>query len=256
MPKYDSFYNCVPLLKILIDKGLPTTEAQVRVHLLLSLRFLMLFRGIDLARASRLVNTREKVWKLTARRKGRLVPERYLVHAFVDYPGLCPQALLSKYLDLTSSYEGSELFLSLPVKGVRRPLSSDRINSLTKEFLKQHGISDEFDAHSTRGSAVSALISFDVKPEVIFQLGDWKSFDCFLRFYHKVLAQRNPVFPLVEASASHGFRPINHIGDSASALAESSSSPPRAQPARGRREGEARALALDTMPTSYGGTPS
>ena len=113
--------------------------------------------------------------------------EPCLIHAMSN-GAFCPIYWLSVYLDMTTSYEGPALFVSL--EPPRRPILASTINSLTTTFLRSMGL-HEFTAHSTRGSAATALILLGVHPHVVCELGDWRSYDTFRRFYNRVRAMSN-----------------------------------------------------------------
>ena len=102
----------------------------------------------------------DKVWFVMSRRKERPVHEPCPVHAMSNV-AFCRIYWLSVYLDMTTSYEGPALFVSL--KPPRRPILASTINSLTTTFLRSMGL-HEFTAHSTRGSAATALILLGVEP--------------------------------------------------------------------------------------------
>ena len=89
---------------------------------------------------------------------------------------------------MTSSYEGNELFVSL--KAPRKPIVAGTINSLTTTFLQSVGL-HVFTAHSTRGSAATALILLGVDPHIVCELGDWRNYDTFRCFYNRVRALAN-----------------------------------------------------------------
>ena len=106
----------------------------------------------------------------------------------------CPLYWLGVYLEMTNSYEGNELFVSL--KAPRKPIVAGTINSLTTTFLRSVGL-HECTAHSTRGSAATALILLGVDPHIVCELGDWRNYDTFRRFYNRVRAMTNIAQSLV-----------------------------------------------------------
>ena len=75
----------------------------------------------------------------------------------------------------TNLYSGEELLVSL----------TDKVTALTTKFLKGLNLVG-FIAQTTRGASVTTLILLGLDPHVIAALGDWKSYDCFRRFYDKV----------------------------------------------------------------------
>ena len=135
-PKYHWFYDVSSLLTV-IARDVVSTEEDARLRCILLLHFLALFRGCDLAAASRLLRCTAQPWFLHTTRKGRQFPAWYHVHTIT--PGtLCPQRAIQRYVEFTSDYIGDALFISLTLP--RRPLYANRINSLTSQFLKQQGI--------------------------------------------------------------------------------------------------------------------
>ena len=187
VPRYVVYYD-VPKLLQQHPYQEARTESQVRLRLILVFRFFALFRGIDLERTKRThIIKHDKVWFVMSRRKGRPVHEPCPIHAMSN-KAFCPIYWLRVYLDMTSSYEGPALFVSL--KPPRRPILASTINSLTTMFLRSMGL-HEFTAHSTRCSAATALILLGVDPHVICEMGDWRSYDTFRRFYNRLRAMSN-----------------------------------------------------------------
>ena len=171
VPRYLVSYD-VPKLLQQLPYQKARTESQVRLHLILVFRFFALFRGIDLERTKCAdIIKHDKVWFVMSRRKGRPVHESCPIHAMSN-GAFCPIYWLSVYLDMTTSYEGPALFVSL--KPPRRPILASTINSLTTTFLRSIGL-HEFTAHSKRGSAATALILLGVDPHIVWELGDWRS---------------------------------------------------------------------------------
>ena len=184
VPRYVVYYDVPKLLQQLPYQE-TRTESQVRLRLILVFRFFALSRGIDLERTKRTdIIKQDKVWFVMSRRRGRPVHEPYPIHAMSNV-AFCPIYWLCVYLDMTTSYEGPALFVSL--KPPRRPILASTINSVTTTFLRTMGL-HEFTAHSTRGSAATALILLGVDPHVVCELGDWRSYDTFRRFPNRVLS--------------------------------------------------------------------
>jgi hypothetical protein len=71
IPRYDAFYRVDFLLGQFLDQPLPTAEDTVRERLILLVRFLCLFRGIDLERCHNQVHFKQGGWFLSMRRKGQ-----------------------------------------------------------------------------------------------------------------------------------------------------------------------------------------
>ena len=66
----------------------------------------------------------------------------------------------------------------------RKPLSSQRINSLTKELLQQYGIPvSHWTAHSTRGAGVLLYKNLGLSSEEVCELGQWKNAQAFTNHY-------------------------------------------------------------------------
>jgi integrase len=183
-PKYPVFYQVTPLLTAFQQEPLPHTEDQVRLRCILLLRLLGLFRGVDLARAQRPLDSSGQPWFLTTKRKGRLYFAQYPVHHF-DPVACDPQYWLAKYVNMTSTYAGNALFVSLT--SARTPLQADTINGLTTRFLSANGLTT-FTAHSTRGAAATSLLSQGVEPALVQSLGDWECPKTFNKFYNRLRA--------------------------------------------------------------------
>ena len=193
VPHYVVYYD-VPKLLQQLPYLVARTESEVRLRLILVLRLFALFRGIDLERTKRTgIIKQGKVWFVQARRKERPVYEPSPIHKMSNR-AYCPLYWMGVYLEMTSSYEGSELFVSL--KSPRKPIVAGTINSLTTTFLCSVGL-HEFTAHSTRGSAATALILLGVDPHIVCELGDWRNYDTFRRFYNRVRPMTNIAQSLV-----------------------------------------------------------
>ena len=106
VPRYVVYHDVSKLLQQL--PYLETrTESQVRLRLILVLRFFALFCGIDLERTKHTgIIKQGKVWFVQARRKGRPVYEPSPIHAMSNR-AYCPIYWLGLYLEMTSSYEGT-----------------------------------------------------------------------------------------------------------------------------------------------------
>ena len=133
VPCYVVYYD-VPKLLQQLPYLEARTESQVRLRLILVLRSFALFRGIDLERTKRTgIIKQGKVWFVQARRKGRPVYEPSPIHGMSNR-AYCPLYWLGVYLEMTSSYEGNELFVSL--KAPRKPIVAGTISLLTTTFLR------------------------------------------------------------------------------------------------------------------------
>ena len=76
-----------------------------------------------------------------------------------------------------------KIFLLWSLDG-KRPLSSNRVNSLTKECLSEFGVdTSHWKAHSTRGAGVLWWKQAGLSQEEIQQLGQWKNSAAFQAHY-------------------------------------------------------------------------
>lgn len=199
-PKYATFYAVQPLLRDLQQEQPPTQEADVRLRLLILLRLLCLFRGVDLARAHREVQLQEGTILISSQRKGKHYRAWYPV-PHLRPPACDPAFWLQKYLAMTNDYQGNHLFCSLKDKaGSRKPLKEDTLNSLTTKYLKSKGLAT-FTAHSTRGAGATALLAAGVDPVLVQSLGDWESTACFNKFYNRWRALGAPQQALIPSSS-------------------------------------------------------
>ena len=194
VPKYVVYYDVPKLLDHVAN--LPaTSEMKIRTRLILCLRFFALFRGLDLQRTRRTLEQRGDVCFFWAWRKGRPAFERYPLHP-MERREFCPQFWIRRYISLTADYERTELLLS--VSNPRKPILASTVNFLTARYLRSAGLHN-FSAHSTRGAAATALYILAVDPHIGCELGDWRSFDTFRRFYNCVRAMYNPAQALIPA---------------------------------------------------------
>ena len=179
-PRYHYFHPLSALLENLARSAMEdqeNTEKALRLRAVLVLHFCCLFRGIDLARAKRQLDTRESTWFWNTRRKARVKESKYPV-ACMEPGTICLRAVLSAYGMMTMDYEVEFLFVYL--KRPRKQLSSDTIKSMTTKWLHKQGLQD-FSAHRKRGAAASEMINKGQDPMVVCALGDWVCFDTFMK---------------------------------------------------------------------------
>ena len=193
-PRYMVYYD-VPKLLQQLPYLEARTESQVRLRLIQVLRFFALFfvASIWNVRNAQISLSRAMFVLFQARRTGRPVYEPSPIHAMSNR-AYCPLYWLGVYLEMTSSYEGNELFVSL--KAPRKPIVAGTINSLTTTFLRSVGL-HESTAHSTRGSAATALILLGTDPHIVCELADWRNYHTFRSFYNRVRAMTNIAQSLV-----------------------------------------------------------
>ena len=183
VPKYHMFYDVQRLVAKLCVQPV-FSESEKMLQAILVMQLFELFRVIHLATCSRQLDRSTHPWSVFSRRKQKVKPQPYPVHRY-DPAAVCPQRCLQSYLDATADYSGPELFVSCTHP--RKPLTSDTINNLTTAWLKGNGMA-RFSARSTRGAGATALILLGADPHVVCALGDWASFDCFMKFYNNVRA--------------------------------------------------------------------
>ena len=188
-PKYDSFYNVQDLLSGMISDPLPSSEEEVRLRVILLLRFIALFRGCDIANSKRPINTSSQPWMLRTTRKGRMYEGSYpLIH--LQPMQVDPQYWVDQYCRRTADYQGEELICSLKKQNGRVPLRSTTINSLTTKWLRSKGVLKSYTAHSSRGAAATTLIHLGLSPGLVQAIGDWQQGDCFMKFYNRAAAMK------------------------------------------------------------------
>ena len=187
-PKYDLYFGVETILHGFIKGASPEMEEEVRQRCIVLLRLVCLFRGIDLERSHRNIDCRQQPWMLESMRKGRSYWARYPIPCIWPRE-VNPQVWLDTYLEMTSDYQGSSLFVSLPSPQGRKPIKSDTINGITTRFMESVGIT-QWTAHATRGAGATALIARGVEPAIVQSLGDWQSTDCFNKFYNRVRATK------------------------------------------------------------------
>ena len=212
-PKYDAFYNVQALLSALVEEPLPVSEEDVRLRVIILLRFIALFRGCDLATAKRPLDMSSQPWMLRSTRKGRLYEGSYpVIH--LQPMQVDPQYWVDQYCRLTSAYQGEELLCSVERKNGRIPLKSATINSLTTKWLRSKGVRNKYTAHSTRGAAATTLIHLGISPGLVQAIGDWQNGDCFQKFYNRaaslkphqqILIKCEPCEPLPRPAPSPDF---------------------------------------------------
>jgi integrase len=189
-PKYDAFYEVDTLIQILMEGPMPTSEEGVRRQLILLLRLLCLFRGVDLARAKNNLVIKQGLWYIPMIRKGRKSYANYPVPSIEPFR-VNPRFWLQKYILMTAG-RGTHLFWTLPGKGPMKPLASGTINAITTRFLHANGLSD-FTAHSTRGAAATTLLARGVPPPPSGSTTGGLGFGAILSFVLQSAHQTRPL---------------------------------------------------------------
>ena len=100
-----------------------------------------------------------------------------------EQPAICPWALMTRYVSLTSNKStGSHLFCLLQPPFT--PLTANTLGSLTKRCLTRLGLNMTFwGAHSTRGAAVGMYKRLNFASEEVCELGKWKNTQAFQAHY-------------------------------------------------------------------------
>jgi len=129
------------------------------------------------------------------------------------------------------------LYLNAPFK----PLTGDRIGSLTKTLLKKLGVPTQFyGPHSTRGAAVRMFKELGVSSEYVCELGKWKNQGAFASHYLRLGAAK---------VASKILNPLVHnVSPSEGAEPEQSRTPGTEDQGGSDWEGEAPKLGEPTHP--------
>ena len=182
--KYATFWDPAPVLrKLITQKPLESLSVpELRNRLILLFRLLSLHRGIDLARTQRTISMVGDKAFVLVQRKGWKCPRWEQVVRNDKIPTLSPFHVMIKYVQKTAHLvpPGSPLLCSLDGK---RPLSSDRINSLTKNLLCMYGVPPQWTAHSTRGAGVKMYKALGFTSEEVCEIGQWKNSSAFTAHY-------------------------------------------------------------------------
>jgi hypothetical protein len=154
--KYATFWDPEPVLRQMITtKSLQSmTESELRGRLIMLFRLLALNRGIDLERTQRTVSVVHDSCFVLVRRKGWLTPKWEEVIKNDDFPCLSPFHVLKEYVRKTAHFAppGGPLLWSLDH---RKALTSNTINSLTKDMLKILAFQFPTGQRTARGEQVS-----------------------------------------------------------------------------------------------------
>ena len=155
-PHYGMFYDVSAGLNAIALERTDTGEP-LRLRPIF-LRFLGLYCGCDLAKATRNVRMDSHPSFRWTKRKGRQYHQHQPVHQ-VCPTQYCAHHALMQYFQCTAYYRGTALFVSLGPQ--HQPSSADRLNLTTTSFLVSQGLSN-YTAHSTsaycsRGGSLSHL---------------------------------------------------------------------------------------------------
>jgi hypothetical protein len=188
--KYATFWDPQPLLKKLRSyRPLHMMSVpDLRSRLILLFRLLALHRGVDLARTQRTLSVVQDKVFLLVQRKGWKVPKWEQLLKFDEIPSLSPFYVMSAYMQKTahSAPPGGPLLWSLDGK---KPLSSNRVNSLTKDLLKTFGVQvSHWKAHYTRGAGVFMYKALGLSSEEVCEIGQWKNSTAFQAHYLRLWA--------------------------------------------------------------------
>ena len=247
-PKYTDFWSMEPLLDKLSKQKLDWKNVkQLRIRLLLCLKFFHLMRSIDCARTQRTLSFLDDRPFILVQRKGWTQPRWEELIKNDRCTHFSPWHLLLKYVQLTKNQAqvGDHLFLNLhkPFK----PLTSDRIASLTKGALLELGLSKLWGAHSTRGAAVAFCKRQGLSNEQIAQLRKWKDIKTFTEYYMRLQATQKAT----EVLRFLPFSEVHNVSPGPWADPDMSHSPPKMDFERGRSDmgGEAQEQGEPTQPT-------
>ena len=178
--KYATFWDPEPVLSFLKKRELKTLDlAQLRLQLIMLWRLLALHRGIYLARTVRTISQVGPDFFILWRRKGWKAEKWEQIIKIDSDKNISPWHVLKEYVERTASQvkAGDQLLWSLDQK---KPLTSNRINSLTKDFLSKMGIpTSHWQAHSTRGAGVLFYKRKGFLAEEVCELGQWKNSQAF-----------------------------------------------------------------------------
>eukprot|EP00667_Euglena_gracilis_P019976 EG_transcript_21508 len=184
--KYAHFWDPTDFLENIIRKSKPLSDLSVkelRNRLIICWRLLALHRGVDLARTQRKISfVGEKIFILL-QRKGWQFSRWEEVLILPHTPLISPWHLLKEYVERTAHMVGHKNNLLWSLDG-KRPLTSERVNSLTKEILQEGGVdTTHWKPHSTRGAGVLWWKNAGLQVEEVQQLGQWKNFGAFQAHY-------------------------------------------------------------------------
>ena len=153
------------------------------MQLLLSLRFLMLCRNVDLERMYRTFSMVDGKPFILMQRKGWKSAQWEAMVVVPSMPQICPWTLLKTYVGLTHRVgAGTPVFRALlaPFK----PLCANSIGSLTRQALGKLGIDTTvWKPHSTRGAGVTMLKKLGLSSEQVCEIGKWKNVGAFTSHY-------------------------------------------------------------------------
>jgi hypothetical protein len=205
--KYATFWDPSPILQSLSQR--PPLQhmslEMLRESLILTWRLLALHRGVDLSRTSRTISTVGPDCFVLIRRKGWKTEKWEQVLKISERPQISPFHLMLEYVRRTAHCvpQGGALLYSLDGK---KPLSSNRINSITKEFLSHHGIpTSHWQAHSTRGAGVLFYKKLGLSSEEVCEVGQWRNSEAFTKHYLRLGAVKKVA--TVVGGLVHTFSP-------------------------------------------------
>jgi len=105
-------------------------------------------------------------------------------------PQISPFHLLQEYVALTKKYQKPGGPLLLTLKAPFRPIKSDTIGSVTKNFLENFGIpSRVWGPHSTRGAGVKLMRGLGLSADEVCEIGKWRHVQAFAAHYQRLGAQ-------------------------------------------------------------------
>ena len=198
-PRYFSFYDATDPLRQLAETNLNWSSVPiVRLQLILSLRFLMLCRNIDLARMYRTFSMVGDKAFILVQRKGWKSPQWEALVQVPSVPQIFPWTLLKAYVQLTHQQVQPGTFVFISLHPPYKPLSANCIGSLTRHGLDQLGIDTKiWKPHSTRGAGVTMLKHLGMTSEEVCEVGKWKNVGAFTSHYlrlgaSQVLGQKIP----------------------------------------------------------------
>ena len=249
--KYASFWDPSPLLAKLDLSARPLhlySIDELRKRLIICWRILSLHRGVDLSRTQRTVSLVGGKIFVLVQRKGWQFPKWEEVISLPEKPHLSPWHLMQEYVRRTAHLVSHRKHLLWSLDG-KKPLSSNRVNSLTKEILQSFQVDTaHWKAHSTRGAGVMWWKKVGLAVEEVQQLGQWKNFSAFQAHYLRL----GVVERVQQVMNSFGSL-VHNSSPSGSAESDWSRTPGTQDPGGRDREDEAQQDGEPTQPTQRGG---
>ena len=200
-PRYEETYDLKGVLTYMDKLFKSTNSIDIRDHLILVIKSQTLIRSEHLSRVKcRDVNICEGFFQYKGQKRDRNGEFTWSKKCWVfqnkEFKSRCFFAALDKYVERfeIDMLENTPLLRDVVRK--EKGLVGQTIANRTSLHLMKSGTRVEYKSHSFRMAVACHLLDMGLTIEVVMKIGDWRSLEVFLRFYHRARPSNDIVLAL------------------------------------------------------------